>query len=361
MILLSCVLEKEAQKGLKDFYSTNYLIGAAIYPEVFDDPKADALLKKHFISVTPENDMKWERLHPTLGEYTFERADKIVDYAQANNMKLIGHTLVWHSQLGEGVFTLENPANDTILVDSTTLMNRVKEHITKVVGRYRGKIHGWDVVNEALNKDGTLRESNFLKIAGEGYVQKAFEMANEIDPDVELYYNDYNMVDPAKRAGAIHLVKKLQENGVRIDGVGMQAHWELNYPSLEKIEESIIAYAELGVKVMVTELDISVLPSPWRMPSADIGIRFENNPTMNPYVNGIPDSIDVALTKRYRDIFALFNKHQDKISRVTFWGLHDGNSWKNNFPIKGRTDYPLLFNRNMEAKNAYHELVSLMK
>lgn len=361
LILSSCSESKTTNYGLKDAYEDNYLVGAALYPEVFDDAKSNTLLLTEFNSITPENDMKWERIHPTWDEYTFERADKIVEYAQANNMKLIGHTLVWHSQMGKGVFTQTDSPEDTVLVDSATLVNRMKEHINAVAGRYKGKIYGWDVVNEALNEDGTLRESNFFKIAGEGYIEKAFEFANEADPNAELYYNDYNMVEPVKRAGAIELVKKLQQKGIRIDGVGLQAHWELDYPSLEKIEESIIAYSELGVKVMITELDISVLPSPWRMPSADVSIRFQNNPTMNPYTEGIPDSIDMKLAKRYRNIFALFNKHKDKISRVTFWGLHDGNSWKNGFPIRGRTDYPLLFDRNLERKKAYTEVASLLE
>ena len=356
-----CAQEPVAEKGLKDYYANNYLIGVALFPEVFEDLSENKLLKTQFNCITAENDMKWERVHPTLDEFTFDRADKIIEYAQANNMKVIGHTLVWHSQIGKGVFNPVGYEDESELVDSATLMNRVKNHITTVAGRYKGKIHGWDVVNEALNEDGTLRASNFLKIAGEGYIQQAFGFAHDVDPDAELYYNDYNMVEPAKREGAIALVRNLKEKGVRIDGVGMQAHWELNYPSLEKIEESIIAYAELGVKVMVTELDISVLPSPWRMPSADISIKFENNETMNPYTEGMPDSIGVALAKRYRDIFALFNKHKDKISRVTFWGLHDGNSWKNGFPIKGRTDYPLLFDRNQGEKEAYWELINLMK
>lgn len=359
-ILFSCASAPEQEKGLKDYYAHHYLIGAALYPEVFDDTELNSHVMKEFNSITPENDMKWERIHPTLKEYRFERADKIVEYTRANNIKLVGHTLVWHSQMGKGVFTQTDAPEDTVLVDSTTLMNRVKQHITSVAGRYKGKIHGWDVVNEALNADGTLRESNFLKIAGEGYIDLAFEFANEADPDAELYYNDYNMTQPSKRAGAIDYIKKLLQKGIRIDGVGVQAHWDLDYPPLQQIEESIIAYAELGVDVMFTEMDISVLPSPWRMPSADISIRFKNNETMNPYVKGIPDSIDVALAKRYKDIFALFNKHKDKISRVTFWGLHDGNSWKNGFPIKGRTDYPMLFDRGVKPKKAYFEVAGLL-
>jgi len=360
-MLFSCTPSHESEKGLKEYYNENYLIGTALYPEDFGDPESNSLVMQEFNSITPENDMKWERIHPTWEEYTFDRADKIVEYTQTNNIKLVGHTLVWHSQMGKGVFAQTDAPEDTVLVDSATLMNRVKEHITTVAGRYKGKIYGWDVVNEALNEDGTLRESNFLKIAGKGYIEKAFEFANEVDPGAELYYNDYNMVEPEKRAGAIDLIKKLQKKGIRIDGVGLQAHWELDYPSLQQIEESILDYSELGIKVMFTELDISVLPSPWRMPSADISIRFKNNETMNPFVNGMPDSIDAALAKRYRDIFELFNKHKDKISRVTFWGLHDGNSWKNGFPIKGRTDYPLLFDRHLQPKAAYYEVVHLIE
>jgi len=304
--------------------------------------------------------MKWQRIHPTLNEYDFDPADKLVVFAETNNMKVIGHTLVWHSQLGKGVFVPEGAKDESVLVDSAELMNRIKEHIFTVAGRYKGKIHGWDVVNEALNEDGTLRETNFLKIAGDGYIQKAFEFAHEADPNAELYYNDYNMVEPAKRQGAIKLIRNLQEKGAQVDGVGIQAHWELNYPSLEEIEKSILAYSELGVMVMFTELDISVLPSPWRMPSADVSMRFENNETMNPYPNRLPDSVNTALAQRYRDIFALFNKHKDKVSRVTFWGLHDGVSWKNGFPIRGRTDYPLLFDRQMKPNKAYDEILNLV-
>jgi endo-1,4-beta-xylanase len=353
--------EQKEVKGLKDYYADNFLIGVALFPEQFEDSSSATLITTEFNSLTAENDMKWALLHPTLGTYTFDRADKIVDFAVNNNLKLIGHTLLWHSQLGKGVFTPEGAEDESVLVDSATLMNRIKDHIFAVAGRYKGKVHGWDVVNEALNEDGTLRESNFLKIAGEAYIEKAFEFASEADPNAELYYNDYNMMEPAKREGAIQIIKNLKEKGIRIDGVGAQAHWELNYPTLDEIEKSIIAYSEAGVKVMFTEMDISVLPSPWRMPSADISIRFENNEMMNPYAGGLPDSVNTALAQRYREIFVLFNKHKDKISRVTFWGLHDGVSWKNGFPIRGRTDYPMLFDREMKPKQAYHEIIGLVK
>jgi len=353
-----------SEKGLKDYYKDYYYIGVAVPPQFLEPGKELDLIKKEFNSLTSENDMKWMNIHPEIDKYDFTVADRLVEVGDSNNMFVIGHTLVWHSQLAPWVFKRTetgDPAVDTLLVDSLTLINRIHDHISTIVGRYKDKVDGWDVVNEALNEDGSLRESNFLKIAGDGFIANAFEFAHEADPQAELYYNDYNLVEPAKRDGAVRLVKSLKDKGIRIDGVGIQAHWELNYPSLEEIEKSIMAYSELGVKVSFTELDISVLPSPWRMPSADVSIRFENNETMNPYPNGLPDSVQTALADRYKDIFALFNKHKDKIERVTFWGLHDGASWKNGFPIRGRTDYPLLFNRNLEPKKAYWAVVDLVK
>nr|QQZ02662.1 1,4-beta-xylanase [uncultured microorganism] len=352
---------RDIEKGLKDYYSKNFLIGAAIFPALFDNPVSAELIKTHFNSITPENEMKWGSIHPTPGQYRFERADKIAEFAQANNIKLIGHTLVWHSQLGQGVFTKEDSTDLRALVDKDTLYKRIKEHIFTVAGRYKGKVHGWDVVNEALNEDGTMRESGFYKIAGDEFIEKAFEYAHIADPDAELYYNDYNLVIPEKRAGAVSIVKRLKEKGLRIDAVGVQGHWDLKFPELIEIENTIRDFSELGVKVMFTELDVSVLPSPWRnSPSADISIRHENSQEMNPYKDGLPESVADELAKRYGDIFTIFNKHKGKISRVTFWGLHDGISWKNNFPVPGRTDYPLLFDREMKPKKAYLSVIDLM-
>lgn len=348
------------QKGLKDYYADNFLIGAALFPELFDDPVSADLIKTHFSAMTPENQMKWAWLHPTPSEYKFEDADKIAEFTAANNIKLIGHTLVWHSQLGRGVFTKEGSDDPNDLIDSETLLSRIKDHIYTVAGRYKGKVHGWDVVNEALNEDGTMRESGFYKIAGDTFIEKAFEYAHQADPGAELYYNDYNLVKPEKRHGAIGIIKKLQEKGLKIDAVGIQAHWDMTFPELKEIEKSILEFSELGIKVMFTELDVSVLPSPWGTPSADIGIRHENSENMNPYPDAMPDEVNEALAERYRDIFKIFNKYKDKISRVTFWGLHDGISWKNNFPIYGRTDYPLIFDRKMKPKMAYFGLIDLM-
>jgi endo-1,4-beta-xylanase len=237
----------------------------------------------------------------------------------------------------------------------------LKDHISTIVGRYKGQIKGWDVVNEALNEDGTLRKSQFLNIGGPAFIEKAFQYAHEADPNAELYYNDYNLENAAKRDGAIRIIKNLQSKGIKIDGVGIQGHYGLAYPALQEIETAIEMYGALGVKVMFTELDISALPSPWLMPTADVSVRFANNPTMNPYPNGLPDSLQTRLAERWAAIFKIFNKHEDKISRITFWGLHDGLSWKNNFPIQGRTDYALLFDRSLKPKKAYDAVIATAK
>ena len=347
------------EETLKDAFRDKFLIGVAVNRgQIHQKNEAEnKLIREHFNSVTAENDMKWMHIHPKKDEYNFEHADKLVALAEANDMFVVGHTLVWHSQLAPWVFKSDDGGD----IDSVEMIKRMKDHIYTIVGRYKGKIKGWDVVNEALEDDGSFRKSDFLKVGGPGFIEKAFQFASEADPNAELYYNDYNIEYAAKREGALRIIKNLQSKGIRIDGVGIQAHWGLDYPSLKEIETSIEAYADLGVQVMFTELDVSVLPSPWHMPTADISVKFKNNPTMNPYPDGMPDSIQDQLAERYAAIFELFNKHSDKISRVTFWGLHDGLSWKNNFPIRGRTDYTLLFDRTLKPKKAYHAVIATAK
>ncbi|MDX1938906.1 MAG: endo-1,4-beta-xylanase [Saprospiraceae bacterium] len=344
---------------LKEAFKDKFFIGVAVNRfQIQQRNEAEVkLITSQFNSVTAENDMKWMHIHPKIDSFNFEHADKLVELAQANDMFVVGHTLVWHSQLARWVFNKE----DGSAIDSTELFRRMKDHIHTIVGRYKGKIKGWDVVNEALAEDGTLRKSQFLAVGGESFIEKAFQYAHEADPQAELYYNDYNMTNPEKRDGAIRIIKNLQSKGIQIDGVGMQGHWHLETPTLEQIETAIEMYGALGVKVMVTELDISVLPNPNGMPTADISARSASNPAMNPYPDGLPDSVQTQLADRYAAIFKLFNKHADKISRVTFWGLHDGLSWKNNFPIRGRTDYTLLFDRNLAPKKAYHAVIETTK
>ncbi len=360
-LILSTVIlvgnQSFAQKKitLKEDFKDKFLIGVAVNRSQINQSNQEEtkLITSQFNALTAENDMKWMYIHPKEDTFNFEQADKLVELAKANDMFVVGHTLVWHSQLAPWVFKTDK--GDTI--NNAELTSRLKKHISTIVEKYKGKIDAWDVVNEALAEDGSYRKSPFYTIGGESFIENAFRFAHTADPEAELYYNDYNLINAEKRDGAIRIINNLKSKNIKIDGVGIQAHWSLEEPTIEEIETAIKMYSETGVKVMFTELDISVLPSPWNSPTADVSVSFENNPTMNPYPNGLPDSVQTQLAKRYAAIFELFNKHADKIGRVTFWGLHDGLSWKNNFPIRGRTDYTLLFDRAMEPKKAFNAVI----
>ncbi|MFC4096074.1 endo-1,4-beta-xylanase [Euzebyella saccharophila] len=338
--------------GLKQNYKDDFFIGAAVNDALIEkrDSLGLELLKTEFNSITPENIMKWMHIHPGKGVYDFSLPDAYVDLGERYQLFTVGHTLVWHSQLAEWV---------TEVKDSTELKEVMEDHINTIVGRYKGKIDSWDVVNEALKEDGSLRESVFYELAGEKYLEWAFELAAEADPEAQLTYNDYNLTNPEKRAGAISIVKQLKDKGLKIDVVGMQGHWNLKGPSLEEIEESILAYHKAGVKVAITELDITVLPYPWDLEGAEVSQNFEGSEFMNPYPESLPDSVQRELADRYQSIFKLFLKHKDKIDRVTFWGINDGSSWLNGWPIKNRTNYPLLFDRSYRPKDAYKSVLAL--
>ncbi|WP_308991269.1 endo-1,4-beta-xylanase [Mariniflexile litorale] len=340
--------------ALKEAYNENFYIGTALSENQIleKDSLVTALISKEFNSITSENIMKSMFIHPTKDAFDFKLTDKYIAFGKKHDMFIHGHTLIWHSQLAPWFSEIK---------DSTEMALATENHIKTIVSRYKGKINSWDVVNEALNEDGTLRKTAFLDALGEGYLALVFKWASEADSNTDLYYNDYNMTDVAKRKGAIRLVKKLQEKGIKIDGVGMQGHWHIDSPSIEEIEESILDYASLGVKVAITELDINLLPSPWDLVGADVNQNFEGSEKMNPYPKSLPDSIQTKLANRYQDIFKLFLKHQDKISRVTFWGVNDGQSWLNDWPIEGRTNYPLLFDREFKPKQAYDSIISLKK
>ncbi len=345
--------QEEEVPSLQRAYQDNFFIGTALSARQIlgQIPDSLGMIPREFNAITPENVMKWGVIHPEPDSFSFEIPDQYVAYGEQHDMHVVGHTLVWHSQLSPWVKEIQ---------DSATLREVMKNHIEAVAGRYKGRIDGWDVVNEALNEDGTLRKSIFLDLMGPDFIQTAFELAAAADPEAELYYNDYNMCEPAKREGAIALIKQLQANNVKIDGVGLQGHWKLETPTLEEIENSILQFSALGIKVMFTELDITVLPNPWDMTGADVNVKFESGDSiMNPYPGGLPDSVSQQLAARYESIFQLFLKHQDKISRVTFWGVHDGHSWLNGWPIRGRTNYPLLFDRNFQPKEAYHRVMAL--
>ena len=340
---------------LKDAFKSDFLIGAAINKSQIEetDKLSIKLIETEFNTITPENEMKWEQIHPQKDTFHFDVADKYVALGEKNNMHVVGHTLVWHSQLAPWMQDVK---------DSITMANNIEHHINTIVKRYKGRIDTWDVVNEALNEDGSFRTSNFYQVMGDNFISLAFKLAAEADPDAKLVYNDYNLWKPEKRAGVVRLVKNLQAQGIKIDGVGMQAHWSLEGPSLEDVENSILAYAALGVKVSFTELDITALPNPWDLDGAAVEQsydQFENDPKMNPYPEKLSDAAATQLANRYESIFKLFLKHKDKIDRVTFWGVNDGNSWLNNWPINGRTNHPLLFDRDFNPKKAYHNVLAL--
>jgi endo-1,4-beta-xylanase len=345
----------QVQPALKEAFKNDFLIGVALDESQSSGRGgcADALIPAQFNSISPENVLKWQFIHPEPDKYSFEPADHFVEFGQKHKMFSVGHTLVWHSQTPKWVFQDDkgNPA------DRDTLLLRMSNHIKTVVGRYKGKIGGWDVVNEALEEDGSLRQSPWLRIIGEEYLIKAFEFAHAADPDAELYYNDYSLENAPKRAGAVALVKKLQSQGAHITGVGLQGHYKMDWPSPAQVDECIQAFAKLGVKVVITELDLDVLPPATRSQAAEISLNFELQAKLNPYTNGLPDSVQQALTRRYADLFAVFVKNRESVTRVTIWGVTDGQSWLNHWPVRGRTSYPLLFDRECRPKPAVDAVI----
>ena len=333
---------------LKDALKDKFLIGVAMNEAQITeaDSSSVAIIKNHFNSITAENCMKSEELQPVEGEFNFKLADQFVKFGEENNMYIIGHTLVWHSQAPKWFFT-DATGKD---VTREVLIERMKNHIFTVVGRYKGKVKGWDVVNEAFEDDGSWRNSKFYQIIGEDYIRLAFQFAHEADPDADLYYNDYSMAHEGRRNTVVKMVNNLKSQGVRIDGVGLQGHMDMVFPDLDEFEKSMLAFAETGVKLMITELDVTVLPRPGIDVGAEISASFEYQQKLNPYAEGLPDSVSIALNNRYNDIFKLFLKHSDILERVTLWGVYDGQSWRNDWPVKGRTDYALLFDRNFQPK-----------
>jgi len=354
MLTASMTASAQAPTTLKDAYHGSFQVGVAINEAQITgtDARGAAIVATQFDSISPENVLKWERIHPKPDTYAFELADKYVEFGVKNHMFIVGHNLVWHAQVPDWVF--EGGQGKPLTREA--LLKRMHDHIFTVVGRYKGRIQSWDVVNEALNEDGTLRQSKWMKIIGEDYLVKAYEYAHEADPQAELNYNDYNLENPAKREGAIALIKKLQANGIKVAVVGVQGHDRLEWPSAELEAQTIDAFAKLGVKVAISELDIDVLP-PIAPGSADISLKVKADPKLNPYANGLPDDVQQALARQYASLFGVYLKHRAVMSRVTLWGLTDADSWRNDWPVVGRTDYPLLFDRNGKPKPAFDAVI----
>ncbi len=360
-ILAACTLQKQteapAELSLKEAFGDKFLIGAALNQKQIaeEDSAVAALIRRNFNAIVAENCMKCEVMHPTEEQYNFEEADKMVRYAEKNGMKLIGHCLIWHSQCAPWFCVDENGK----LVSADVLKQRIKDHISTIMGHYKGRIHGWDVVNEAIMEDGSYRQSQFYQIMGEDFIPYAFQCAMEADPDAELYYNDYNMSHSGKRNTVVRLIRTLKEQNIRIDAIGLQGHMGIDYPNLNDFEESMLAFASEGVKVMITEWEMSALPTVSQ--SANISDTVAYMKEMNPYPEALPDSVSRIWNARMKAFFELFLKHSDIVTRVSAWGVTDGDSWKNDFPVHGRREYPLLFDRNLQPKPFIKELCNPKK
>lgn len=364
LLLASAAFAQKGNKAevLPSFQSTlgkHFLIGVAVDTRLpaGQDPAAEAVVKEQFNQVVAENCMKGEENHPEVNRFDFTDGDKLVDWAERNGKTVIGHCLVWHSQPPKWMFTDANGKT----VSREVLIGRMYNHIMTVVTHYKGKIKGWDVVNEAFEDDGSYRKSPYYNIIGPEFIELAFQFAHEADPNVELYYNDYSTSKPGKREAICKLVRSLKSKGLRIDAVGMQSHNGYNYPDYAEYEKSIEAFAAEGVKVMMTELDVNMLPNPEGFGGAEVSQNFELQAKYNPYVKGLDKKAQKLFNQRYLDLFKIIERHKDVISRVTFWGVNDGHTWLNDWPIKGRTNYPTLIDRNNQLKPVVKDIEKLFE
>lgn len=343
------------ESTLRNTLGKHFLIGAALNNNHISgkDSTLSVLIGKQFNSIVAEGCMKIGSIHPEENRYDFEAADRLVEFGERNKQMIIGHTLIWHAALAPW-FCADKDGND---VSPEVLKQRMKDHIYTVVGRYKGRVKGWDVVNEAFMDDGTYRNSPFYRILGKEFIPLAFQYAHEADPKAELYYNEFNVYLPAKRKAILELVNDLRARGLRIDAVGMQGHLWPGNPTVESVEKAILDLKQAGLKVMVTELDLTALPAPKQDLGGEAWADFPYDAAVDPYRNGLPEEVERQWTNHLLDFFKLFLKHKDVITRVTMWGVSDDASWRNGWPMKGRVDYPLLFGRDHQPKAIVDSLI----
>lgn len=366
LLLLATPLQaRQPSPTLRAAYHDDFLIGVAVNDDIVQgrDRASRALVERHFNAITAENVMKAEVLHPQPETWDFRAADAFVRFGRKHKQFVVGHTLVWHNQTPDWFFHDAQGQPNT----RDAQLEVMRQYIEKVAGRYVGRVDAWDVVNEVIDEDGNYRDTSWVRAVGDGdlLVQAAFRYAQQYAPDAELYYNDFNTWRPAKRDGIVRMVKKLQAAGIRIDGIGMQGHWGLNYPATADIEAAIDAYSALGLKVMITELDVDVLPL--TREGQVIGTVLthkqfqlpEFKHYLDPYPDGLPADVQQRLTDRYAELFRIFHRKRDAIARVSLWGVHDGMSWKNDYPVPHRTNYPLLFDRQRQAKPALQAVLQV--
>lgn len=357
--MAGCASSEDKQSAeeytLRNTLGKHFLIGAAINPgqATGKDSLVEQIVRTNFNSVVAEGCMKMRAIHPEPGKYDFKDADSFMAFAERNDQIVIGHTLIWNSMLPDW-FYKDDKGND---VSPDVLKERMREHISTVVGRYKGKIKGWDVVNEALNDDGTYRDCPFYRILGEEYIPLAFMYAHEADPGMELYYNDFNLNIEAKRNTVLKIVDDLRCRGIEVSAIGMQCHLWRGWPTVESVEKAIVDFKEHGLKVMITELDLSALPTRDDKIGANVNAKFEYGEDIDPYRDGLPDEVAEKWNDRMFSFFKMFLRHDDVITRVTTWGVTDDASWRNGWPIKGRTDYPLLFGRDRKPKPVVDSII----
>ena len=348
---ISLPLKAESPSTLKSAFGQWFEMGAAIPGSELSDAE-QSLLVNNFTNVTPENCLKPGAIEPEEGKFTFAAGDAFLAFAQTHGLKVNGHTLVWHEHCPDWFFLDQGKPADRQLV-----LQRMRAHITAEVSHYRGKVASWDVVNEAI-ADGTeyLRNNQWFARIGSDYIAEAFLAAQKADPDAELYYNDYSIEQPDKRAKALRLVHELQAAHVRLDGIGIQGHWQLDHIPYQEIEDAIVAFHQAGIKVMITELDIDVVPR--KTGGADVGSK--ESQTADLYQEGVPAEVLARQAEQYAKLFTLFRQHAEAVKRVTFWGLDDGRSWLNGWPRK-RTNYPLLWSRQLDPKPAFVAVIEAAK
>ena len=341
---LKTVAQPEVSKGLKDYYASYFPIGVSVSPYDLKNSEEVNLILSQFNSITPENAMKWEQIHPSENVYNWKDADSIVAFAVAHGLRIRGHNLCWHENNPDWLFK-DDKGNR---VTKEVLLKRLKDHIDAVVGRYKGKVYAWDVVNEAIDDDSTkfLRNSLWYQICGDDFIIKAFEYAHEADPNAILFYNDYNTERPEKRARVYRLLKLLKDAHVPINAVGIQAHWSIFEPSAADLISTIQKFSSLGLKIQVTEMDVSVYP--WEKSQ-----RAKRPGESDAYT----PELEQKQADQYAALFKIFRDYKSVITGVTFWNVSDKHTWLDYYPVQGRKNYPLLFDQNLQPKKAYYKVI----
>lgn len=336
-VLLAVTVLGAPAQGLKDHFARDFRMGVSLSGRNLRDSAQQALIRQHFNSVTCENAMKPASLHPAPGVWRWEEADRIADFCRENGIRMRGHCLVWHNQFSDWMFT----DADGNPVDRETFYARLREHILAVVGRYKDVVYAWDVVNEAMSDGGEnpYRKTRLYELCGDEFIARAFRYAREADPNALLFYNDYNACNPRKSRNIFEMVLRMRSEGVPIDGIGMQGHYNIFGPGTDELEAAIERYATLVEHIHITELDVRA--------SEEMGgqLQFRREGI------SLTDTIQAMHTRQYARLFRSFRKWAGKIDSVTFWNLHDGCSWL------GEKNHPLLFDKALQPKPAYYEVM----